>query len=322
MSIVVYSAAATEPVTVAEVMAHCRIDASGTEPAPGVITAALAGTPIAGNVTAGAHRYLATFVTADGETQAGTVSAAVTVADAAVNGKVALTAIPLGGALVTSRKLYRTAAGGSTYLLLATLADNTTTTYTDNTADASLGAGAPTTNTTSDPLLGLLIASARAAAETELHRYLVTQTLDAYFDSFPQYPNPAYAKYGTKWEILLPPLQSVTSITYVDTTGATQTLASDQYLVDSKSQPAKIAPAYGLYWPVARQQSNAVIVRFVAGYGAAAAVPQCIKQWMLLRISSAYENRASLVVGTSGMVELPSCFVDGLLDSERVTGRT
>jgi hypothetical protein len=107
------------------------------------------------------------------------------VADKTVNGKVQLTGIPLGGSAVTSRKIYRTAAGGATYMLLATLADNTTTTYTDNTADSGLGAGAPAVNTTGDPLLTIFIASARQLAEQELRRYLVTQTVDLYLDGFP-----------------------------------------------------------------------------------------------------------------------------------------
>lgn len=322
MTIVVYTAPTTEPLTVAEVMTHCRIDAGNEEPAPGIITAALASPAAAGNVDNGAHRYLCTFTTADGETQAGTVSAAVTVADKAVNGKVALTAIPTGGALVTSRKLYRTAAAGSTYLLLATLADNTTTTYTDNVADASLGAGAPSTNTTADPLIRLLIKSARVAAETELHRPLITQTLDAYFDAFPQYPNRLYADFSTKFPLLLPPLQSVTSITYVDTNGDPQTLPTDQYLVDAKSQPARITPAYGCSWPSTRQQSNAVTVRFVAGYGTAADVPATIKSWMLIRIATLWENRAALEVGTTGLMHIPPAFIDSLLDSERISVRT
>jgi hypothetical protein len=45
---------------------------------------------------------------------------------------------------VNTRKIYRTVAGGSTFKLVTTIADNTTTTYTDNTADGSLGANAPT----------------------------------------------------------------------------------------------------------------------------------------------------------------------------------
>lgn len=313
MNITVYTAPTTEPLTVAEVMEHCRIDSGGAEPAPDAPTVALAGAG-AGNVDNGAHRYLVVFGTADGKTQGGTVSAAVTVADKTVNGKVALSAIPLGGSMVTYREIYRTAAGGSTYLLLATIADNTTTTYTDNIADSALGAGAPTANTTTEPLLNILIASARRAAEAELHRYLITQTLEARFDEFPDADDADDA-------LLLPPLQSVASITYIDIDGATQTLDAAQYLVDAYSAPARITPAYGYAWPSVRDQMNAVTVRFVAGYGAASAVPQGIKNWMLYRIATLYQSRSQLVIGAGGLVEIPPSFIDSLLDPERVRAR-
>jgi len=293
---------ATEPVTLAEVVAHCRIDETNQEPAPSAATAALASPAVAGNVDNGTHRYLATFVTADGETQAGVVSSAVTVADKAVNGKVTLTGIPIGGASVTARKLYRTAAGGSTYMLLATITDNTTTTYTDNIADASLGAGAPTTNTTGDPLLNILIQAARQHAETKLRRYIVTQTLDLHLDRFPC------------WTIKLPPLQSVTSITYVDSNGTTQTLAADQYLVDTTTEPARITPAFGLVWPVTQYRNNAVTVRFVAGY---ATVPACVKNWMLIRIKTLWDGRDQLVKQL-GMPVFEPMLIDSLLDPEAV----
>jgi hypothetical protein len=61
--------------------------------------------------------------------------------------QVALGGIAVGPSGVTSRRLYRTAAGQATVQLLTTLADNTTTTYTDATADASLGAAAPASDT-------------------------------------------------------------------------------------------------------------------------------------------------------------------------------
>jgi len=61
--------------------------------------------------------------------------------------RIPLTAIPTGGALVTQRKIYRTAAGGAQLKLVTTLADNTTTTYTDTVTDASLGANVPVANT-------------------------------------------------------------------------------------------------------------------------------------------------------------------------------
>lgn len=116
--------------------------------APSAPSGALAGDG-AGNVNDGSHLYAVTVVTPAGETVIGTASAAVVVADKTVNGKVDVSAIPLGPLGYTiSRKLYRTKAGvPGTFYLLTTLSDNTTTTYEDNTADASLGAQPPSSNT-------------------------------------------------------------------------------------------------------------------------------------------------------------------------------
>lgn len=47
---------------------------------------------------------------------------------------------------VSTRKLYRTVAGGTTFMVLTTLNDNSTTSYDDNNADSTLGAIAPTDN--------------------------------------------------------------------------------------------------------------------------------------------------------------------------------
>lgn len=54
---------------------------------------------------------------------------------------------PTAAPAVTSRKLYRTVVGGAQLKLLATLADNVTTTFLDSVADASLGANAPVGDT-------------------------------------------------------------------------------------------------------------------------------------------------------------------------------
>jgi len=61
--------------------------------------------------------------------------------------QIAVAGIAIGPANTTARKVYRTAAGGSTLQFVATIADNTTTTYVDATADGSLGATAPTSDT-------------------------------------------------------------------------------------------------------------------------------------------------------------------------------
>lgn len=62
--------------------------------------------------------------------------------------QVAVAGIALGPAGVTSRKVYRTAAGGSQLKLQQTIANNTATVgVQDATADGSLGANAPTSDT-------------------------------------------------------------------------------------------------------------------------------------------------------------------------------
>lgn len=312
MTFVVSTPPAVEPLSVAEVTAHLRLDESNQEPPPSAPTAALG--VGAGNVDDGVHRYGVVYVTADGTTQLGSIADPVTVADKAVNGIVELTNIPIGGTLVTARRIYRTAAGGDTFYLLATLANNTATTYTDNTADVSLGASAPLVNTTLDPLLRRFIVSVRQLAETHLGRYLVTQTVDAYFDDFPS---------DGDRHIYLPPLQSVTSITYVDDAGATQTLANTEYLVNDKSSPCWIEEAFGKTWPTVRQQANAVRVRFVAGYGLAAAVPSCIKDWMLFKINTMWETRTGFTISTgrAALTQIPEEYIDAMLDPERVHGR-
>jgi len=292
MSISLVTGPAVEPLTVAEAKRQVRAGSSSGEPAPSAPTAALISPAAAGNVENGAHRYGVTFVTADGETELGTVTAAVTVADKTVNGKVYLSNIPLGGSFVTSRKLYRTVAGGSTYLLLATLADNTTTVYTDNIADASLGAQAPSVNSTADPELVSWIQAAREQGETFTRRRWIEQTID-----WKPEPPPCGS------EILRFPfgnVTAVTSISYVDTAGDTQTFTN--YRTDLPAGPkctrGRIEPAYGYTWPSTRDVIGAMTIRVTAGYGSArSSVPESLKTGMKALIAHWDRSREAVNVG-------------------------
>lgn len=108
-------------------------------------------------VLTGAYQYAVAFVTGyptsdsptpsyqtKGNTGGGTASSTVNPSSQTVS----VSAIPIGPTGVVERILYRTKANGSTFYYLDTLTDNTTTTYTDNTPDTSLGAQMPTSNTT------------------------------------------------------------------------------------------------------------------------------------------------------------------------------
>lgn len=114
-----------------------------------------------GNVTAGAHRFKVTYVTAAGETEASATSNSVT-ADAA-HTKITVT-IPTGSTatgyntIATGRNIYATKASDpNTWYLVSTspvVNNNTATTYEFNLADASLTATtAPSANTAIDSRL-------------------------------------------------------------------------------------------------------------------------------------------------------------------------
>jgi uncharacterized phiE125 gp8 family phage protein len=160
--------------------------------------------------------------------------------------------------------------------------------------------------TEEDALLTLYIASARRTAEHLTGRVFCTQTWEARMDAFP----PA------EIELPKPTVQSIVSLKYTDADGLEQTIDPGNYALDAAQLPGWALPAVGFAWPATQGIANAVRVRFVAGYGNAAAVPHNIKQWMLLQIAAAFRNREAFASGISAN-ELPNRWVDGLLDSER-----
>ena len=161
-----------------------------------------------------------------------------------------------------------------------------------------------------DSLITLMIMAAREECENIIRRALMTQTWEKYLDSFP-----------AAIELFYPPLQSVTSINYIDAAGNSQLLASTEYVVDDKQEPAWIVPADLKFWPLTRAVINAVTVLFVCGYGSAdTAVPKAIRNWLLIRIGDLFLNRQSVVMesGSINVASVPARFVDSLLDRYRI----
>lgn len=158
-----------------------------------------------------------------------------------------------------------------------------------------------------DALLGIFVQAARERAEQITGTALVSQTWDQTLDAFP----------AAEIELLKPPVSAITSVKYVDTSGVQQTYSSANYTLDSSTFPGWVLPAYGTEWPATRDQANAVTVRYVTGYANAAAVPAAIKAWCLLTAGFLYANREALVID-GRVAEIPSRFVDGMLDPYRV----
>ena len=138
-----------------------------------------------------------------------------------------------------------------------------------------------------------------------LGRAIMTQTWQLHLDSFP----------CRQIKLPFPPLQSVSSISYVDTDGAPQTYSSSLYEVVTAAEPGLVQPIYGGSWPATRVQKNAVTITYVAGYADAASVPPQLQSYILAMVEHYWRNRGAVVVGTI-VNELP--FVQASINSLRV----
>ena len=128
------------------------------------------------------------------------------------------------------------------------------------------------------------MSAAREYLEAFTRRALLTQTWDLKLDAFP-------CADEVIW-LPKPPVASVTSITYLDTAGASQTWSSSLYRTDLPAGPmaqrARITPAYAQYYPSTYGVTNAVTVRFVCGYGGATDVPAMLRACVLEHVRASY----------------------------------
>lgn len=133
---------------------------------------------------------------------------------------------------------------------------------------------------TDDTLIDTLVVAARQWFEAATWRKLVAGTETEYFDTFPNIIR-----------LKNPPLRDVTSIKYYDLDDAQQTLGATLYQEDIVTEPGRVRPVSGQSWPSTYDRMNAVEVIYDAGYVNAAAVPQSIKQGILMLVAHWYENR-------------------------------
>lgn len=170
--------------------------------------------------------------------------------------------------------------------------------------------GAPTS--TEDAYIQNLITVAREYCEDYQHRALATQTWDLILDEFPDRCD--YI------EIPLPPLQSVTSVKYINHTGTTATMTAglSGYFADVDSEPGRACLSYSVNWPTfTAYPYGAVRIRFVAGHTGAAPdiMPKKTKQAMLMLITYMYENRLPSAKDID--LEFKNC-IESLLDANKI----
>jgi len=133
-------------------------------------------------------------------------------------------------------------------------------------------------NSTDDALIAALIAAARHYVEKHMNRAIFNRSMQLFLDFFPfpvydgtVNPNDRHCLYGYFWHALAirlpkPRCLSVESIQYINLSGAWVTLDPATYFLDVNSEPARIVPNPGFYWPYTRSWlPNSVIISFTAG---------------------------------------------------------
>jgi len=151
-----------------------------------------------------------------------------------------------------------------------------------------------------DTYLTALINLGRIYVEDILDITMITTVWEARYDVFPL------------WELTLPrpPMAAQTvTVIYRDESGTNQTITSVAgFQADPYVTPGRIYPLYNGVWPAVRGDENSVTVRWTAGYGAAASVPQNLKHLVLLLVAHWYANREPVTQANLQLQNIPMTF--------------
>jgi uncharacterized phiE125 gp8 family phage protein len=157
-----------------------------------------------------------------------------------------------------------------------------------------------------DELIGELVAVARAHVEAVTGTRLYTQTVRLKTDCW------ADLALG----LPVAPIQSVTSVAYVDVTGAPATLSSAVYEDRLDGLEPVIVLKSGQSYPT-REPGSLITITAVAGYGAENAQPPDVAHALKLTLGDLYRYRETLA--PAGVARIPSAAsVEALLANHKL----
>jgi len=154
--------------------------------------------------------------------------------------------------------------------------------------------------TEDDAYVGQLVDAATTWCEDYCDRTFADKQYTVAFDDF----------FGTRIELPRPPVRlnavssgATVSISYVNTSGATQTLtfsqsATQEFRLDRDHVPALVYPLYLGVWPSVRLDDKSVQITYLAGYGGSANVPTPAKHAIKMLVGHWYLSREA--VGSAG----------------------
>ena len=160
-----------------------------------------------------------------------------------------------------------------------------------------------------DSLITSLGVAARQAIETKIQKVIPTTTFDyslaelpfggGYYDRRVRANPTIYNWLPTHGgaPIVLPraPLKSITSITYIDSSGDSQVVPTSVYqAIPSSNGPGMVKLRPNQVWPIPYPTYGAVTIRFVAGMGDdGTTVPDAIKTVIKMVVDDIYNHRSA-----------------------------
>lgn len=155
-----------------------------------------------------------------------------------------------------------------------------------------------------DTYIESLVDVAIAQAEEITSRNLLETTNEFYL-----------TKYEGTFELPKSPLIAVEKIEYIVSGETTYTLMPVAfYDVDDSCEPAKVRFLQSVSLA---DVFKAIKVTYTAGYSAVDVIPKPIKQWILIRVATMYENREEIVMGIS-VKTIENDYNDYLISKYRV----
>lgn len=289
MKLKILTAPVLEPVTLAELKAHLRLDSQSLADDLDSVQSI----PPGAHVAASAYSLVGTAIDVLGYT-------ALVELESATNGASGTVDVKIQESDTTTSADFVDVTSGA-FTQVTTANDNQTfekaytgtkqyirVVATVGTATCDFGVSVIRKIATSaeDAILTNNIIAARQEAENKLNRALITQTWNYYLDRFPS---------GDFIEIPLPPLQTITHVKYAlsDDTDYDETFSTSYYDVDIVSEPGRVVLGYGDSFPSdTLRPMHPIQIRFIAGYGTAAStVPEIIRQWILEAAAFLFEHR-------------------------------
>lgn len=154
-------------------------------------------------------------------------------------------------------------------------------------------------STSEDDLIAAWIKAAREQVENDTDLKLMPQTWLYKFDGIPVVGGQlaCMSPYGhgsllaESFDLPLTPVISISSVKYLDTNHAQQTLDPSLYYLESGSIPPRLLPAPGHVWPATSDKAGAWEIEILAGFEDETAVPFRAKQAICLLVGHWNQNR-------------------------------